>query len=355
MDHEYSLIDRVLHRFALGTNLVPLASFDIETALQKPDNSRINEQHIFVSGLARAGTTVLMRIFHETGRFRSLTYRDMPFILAPGLWGRMSGRFRESGDLKERAHGDSLLVDFDSPEAFDEVFWRVFNGKDYIKKRCLEPHDVDDETLEKFRTYVALILMSSGSEAHHRYLSKNNNNILRIPAIKKAFPNALVIIPFRSPVQHANSLLRQHLRFSDKENQDGFTRDYMTWLGHFEFGPAHRPFVFSPSQLDVLKTHTPDSLDYWLLIWCETYEYLLKNTDGNVVFISYENLCTNPDEVLGSLFTRAGLLEDLDQIETKLSASTSSVSATPDPSILERAQQLNASLESRAQENLQQK
>lgn len=351
MDHEYNLIDRILHRFALGTNLVPLASFDIETALQKPDDSYIDEQHVFISGLARAGTTVLMRIFHETGKFRSLTYRDMPFILAPGLWSKMSGRFREKGDLKERAHGDSLLVDFDSPEAFDEVFWRVFTAKHYIKNQQLVPYDVDDEIIEKFRSYVELIMMSSGNDAHVRYLSKNNNNILRIPAIRKAFPKALIIIPFRSPVQHANSLLRQHLRFSDKDNQDSFTRDYMTWLGHFEFGPAHKPFEFFHSHHDILKTHSPDSLDYWLLIWCETYEYLLQNTGGEVIFLSYEYLCANPDEVLGFLFTRADLLEDIDQIKTTLSASATSVSATPDQSILERAQQLYTSLESRAQAN----
>ena len=94
----------------------------------------------------------------------------MPFILAPGLWDKISGRFRESGELKERAHGDSLLVDFDSPEAFEEVFWRVFTGNRYIKKQRLVPYEVDDETISKFRTYVALILMSSGNETHTRYL-----------------------------------------------------------------------------------------------------------------------------------------------------------------------------------------
>ena len=50
----------------------------------------------------------------------------MPFILAPLLWERVSKGFRKPTGLKERAHGDGLVVGYDSPEAFEEVLWRTY-------------------------------------------------------------------------------------------------------------------------------------------------------------------------------------------------------------------------------------
>jgi len=108
-------------------------SFILDQMLHKSDPERVREQkHIFIAGLARAGTTALMRLFYETGEFCSLTYRDMPFPLAPLLWKKLM-RFsaREQG-LRERPHGDGIFVGFDSPEALEEVFWRVFCGEQYI-------------------------------------------------------------------------------------------------------------------------------------------------------------------------------------------------------------------------------
>ena len=115
---EYGFGARLLHRLALGVRLLTEASFDMEQATQRPDASQVGDaRHVFVAGLARSGTTVLLRLLHASGAFRSLTYRDMPFVLMPGLWSRFSGRRRV--ERRERAHGDGLMVDVDSPEALD--------------------------------------------------------------------------------------------------------------------------------------------------------------------------------------------------------------------------------------------
>ncbi len=101
--------------------------FDIEKAMHGGDcPDATNGQHVFVSGLARSGTTLLMRMLHDTDEFASLTYRDMPLVMAPNLWRRLSGAFQKSMARQERAHGDGLQVDYDSPEALEEVFWRTF-------------------------------------------------------------------------------------------------------------------------------------------------------------------------------------------------------------------------------------
>ena len=73
--------------------------------------------------------------------------------------------------MQERANGDGIKVDYDSPEALEEVFWRVFCGSDYIKPGCLVPMSADSETVEKFRSFIALILKD---QCDKLYLSKNN-------------------------------------------------------------------------------------------------------------------------------------------------------------------------------------
>ena len=107
----------------------------------------------------------------------------------------------------------------------------------------LQPHAPGEELVDKYVRYVNAVL-SAHDPRLDRYLSKNNNNILRLGIIHRAFPNALILIPFRAPLQHAHSLLRQHLRFSELQAKREFVLSYMTWLGHHEFGLDHRPFKF---------------------------------------------------------------------------------------------------------------
>lgn len=284
---------------------MPEMTFDLEQAMSRKACRDVSQgAHVFVAGLARAGTTILMRQFHATGAFRSLTYRDMPFVLAPNLWKRLSGGSRREMVAEERAHGDGVLVDFDSPEALDEVFWRVHAGEAYIRPDRLVPMEVDAETREKFRTYVALILRDHPDQ---RYLSKNNNNILRLGGIAASFPNALIVIPFRDPVAHALSLQRQHRQFIEAQEQDPFTLAYMNWLVHREFGQGHRPFVFGGTGAPLPQGDALGDLSYWLDLWQDTYAHLADAAPAQAVFVAYEQLCTDPAGVMAGLGARAGL------------------------------------------------
>ena len=277
----YGVLEKLLHHLTLGNRLIAEASFDLEQAFYHPPLSEvIDGQHVFIAGLARSGTTMLMRRFYATGTFRSLTYRDMPFVLMPNVWRTMTGFRRRHMEKKERAHGDGIWIDFDSPEALEEVFWRVFAGDSFIKPDCLVPMTVEQETLMKFQRYVAAILAGGNAATQKRYLSKNNNNILRLGSIKKAFPHAFIVIPFRDPLQQANSLMQQHDRFHSMNQADPFIGSYMTWLAHHEFGPDHRPFRFSENPI----SYPPNSLNYWLRIWHDTYDWLLHHAPGRLVF-----------------------------------------------------------------------
>ncbi len=52
---------------------------------------------MYVCGLAGCGTTILLRVLGELGVFRSLTYRHMPFVLAPNTGAAITGSPPASG------------------------------------------------------------------------------------------------------------------------------------------------------------------------------------------------------------------------------------------------------------------
>lgn len=303
-NNDYGFFDRLLHYFALGFAPVQEMSFNIDQMFLKPDPEfATDKKHVFVAGLARAGTTALMRLFYETGQFTSLTYRDMPFPLAPYLWKKMFKFSSKKQVLGERAHGDGMLVGFDSPEALEEVFWRVFCAKQYIKSDRLIPMEADQEVINTFRKYISGLLQTNNT---HKYLSKNNNNILRLKSIQKAFPDSIILIPFRDPLQQSLSLWNQHLKFVEEHRTHKFAKSYMQWLVHHEFGEDHRFFDVDSRQ----SLKTPDNPSYWLDNWINVYKYLLslhRQYKKNIIFVSYEELCDHPNMVWESLSSISGI------------------------------------------------
>jgi len=304
---DYTTLDRLLHHIALGSKAVRAASFDLERGFARIDAERsVKEPHVFVTGLARAGTSLLLRMLYDSGRYATQSYRDMPFPLAPGLWRRLSGRHQRRSLLRERAHSDGVEVGFDSVEAFEEVFWLTFADKDYVRADRLLYHSPGADALTEFRDYVAAVLTAHGAGTRTRYLSKNNNNLLRIQGLRAAFPNCHVIIPFREPLQQALSLLRQHELFCELQARDTFVRSYMGWLGHHEFGLDHKPFAFAETVL-AAGAAPARMLDHWVGNWTRVYANLLENAPETVIFWDYDAFCLAPHDWLNRLAARVDL------------------------------------------------
>jgi len=316
----YMFGDRLLHIIALGVPQIGKIWFEIDQILTQNKDGKQTHPPVFISGLARAGTTILLRTFYETGRFRSLTYRDMPFVLMPGIWKRISRPFHQREAEKERAHGDGIAVNFDSPEAFEEVFWRTFSSDEYLFDDSLTQYSPNEEVIHQFRQFVAQVLSSADQPHQQRYLSKNNNNILRLGSIRRAFPDALIIVPFRDPVQHSISLFLQHKKFCASHEQDPFSRKYMEWLGHHEFGGTHRPFHFGGCYAITVRNHHAGNINYWLSLWINTYRYLLDTAPSDTVFICFEELCRNPKKTIDMLFSKASLSQNDFSIARRIQA-----------------------------------
>lgn len=312
--------DRLLHRFVFGATAAFKGLADIESRLCRRRLAGIEiRQPVFIAGLPRAGTTMLLRAFATIGPFASNTYRDMPFLLTPLLWESLSRRLPRRDAALERAQGDGVVVSRDAPEALEEIVWRAFWPKKYQADRVApwqaDERDARGEFAPFLQAHMAktIALRRGQGLAASRYLSKNNANLGRIGQLLALQPDAVVVVPFREPRRQAVSLLRQHRRFLEIHATDAFARRYMADVGHFEFGANLRPIDFGGWLAAVdAPAAAAQTLDFWLRYWCAAYGHALavageSDAGGNVVFVSYDVVCGRPLETLASLCRQLGV------------------------------------------------
>ena len=264
----YSGIEKLLHDIVLSKKFINRSLLELEKIIYLKDKKIKNQEHVFITGLPRSGTTSLLNFIYSNNDYASLTYKNMPFILSPNL----SKFFNKKEILKkERLHRDGIIFDINTPEALDEIFFD--NNEDFIKK--------------ELSNYLELILASYNKD---KYLSKNNLNYKRIDLITEILPKSKFLIMIRDPLQHSYSLLNQHIHFCKLQKKNNFIRRYMNYLSHNEFGLDHR------SWNNPINFNNFNDLNYWIEQWDLFYQDILNKyfDHENCHFILYEQL-TNFD------------------------------------------------------------
>ncbi|CAG0997751.1 hypothetical protein METP2_03038 [Methanosarcinales archaeon] len=313
----YSALDRFLHRLVLRSRNIQKISLDVQLSTYKGKFLANEEiQPVFVCGLARSGTTTLLRLLYQTGVFNTITYRDMPFVLMPTVWSKISKLFQRKSEPTERAHGDGILVGFDSPESFESVFWDNICNHNHLYGKTVGVHQPSAAEMRLFGQYIqTLNIANEHTDSHRRYLSKNNNNLVRLNALNNSFPKSSVLLMYRNPIQTALSLHRQHIQFCKQQKQDPFVLEYMSLLKHFEFGMDHRPFIFegsvNPTTTNISNLQDAASTPlYWLKYWTHVYQYVIEAlTQGltQVHLVHYEALCRQPESQLARIFDKTSI------------------------------------------------
>lgn len=290
----YSALDRALHNYAFSAPGVQIRMAQIEDRLWRRSLRQVQTgRPVFVTSLPRAGTTVVLELLARQPEFASATYRHMPFTLSPLLWQRIAGVLFKANAKAERAHGDGITVNMDSPEAFEEMMWMAFWPDRYRDGRIglWDSGDRNPEFEDFIDRHMKKIVFSECQAGARRYLSKNNANIARLPLLATAFPEAQIVIPVRDPAAQVASLMHQHARFTDLHARDRFGRQYMEGIGHFEFGAALRPILF-PGGPD--GAEGADGVDYWLRYWIAAYEHVLATAPGGTIFVDHAALSRQP-------------------------------------------------------------
>ena len=101
--HDYDIAERWLHRLVLGSAAIRRLSFELEASTLARTPHLGDDRPVYLCGLARSGTTFLLRLLNKSGEFASLSFRDMPFVMSPNLWAKLSGRWQRRAPAWQRA------------------------------------------------------------------------------------------------------------------------------------------------------------------------------------------------------------------------------------------------------------
>jgi hypothetical protein len=327
---------------------------NLETGLLRDDLEDVSlAKPIYVGGLARSGSTLLLEILNRHPETTTHRYRDFPLLFTPYWWNKfLDSMPQPPEEAKERAHGDRLLVTSESPEAMEEVLWMAFfeGLHDETQKNLLTGADKNESFDAFYAEHIRKLLAVRGGS---RYLSKGNYNSTRIEYLGELFPDSLFVIPVRDPVTHIESLMRQHEKFKQLHAKDHNLALHMQRVGHFEFGAMRRLVNMGDTELINEINQLWDAGQHargWAKYWASIYGYIARtiSTDkleGRCLVIRYEDLCENPSQVIGDMANHCqleGLEQHISDIVSDISLPTyykSSLSSAEVDAIWEEAAQ----------------
>ncbi len=291
---------------------ISLGNFESKVLKEDIDQIKII-QPIYVSGLARSGTTILLEILSHHKGLVSQQYKDFPPVYTPYWWNWLLNRMLVKKVAPvERAHRDGILVTPDSPEAVEETLWMNFFPELHnpIINNILD-QDTENSNFETFyKNHVRkLLLLRKGN----RYLAKGNYNITRLEYILKIFPDAKFVIPIRHPINHLASLLKQHKLFCQGGRENPKALKHLQRIGHFEFGLDVRPINTDGQEIATLGER---DIKAWASYWSRIYGYVKDRLEANPklqaasMVVRFEDLCTDPEAIMQALMNHCNLTEE---------------------------------------------
>ena len=268
--NNYNFLHKMFHSLIVNNFFLLNFSFDLEKFFFNKTNYTKNLKKLFITGYARSGTTILLNNLYNTNKFKSLTYNDLPFVLSPTI-NKFFHIFKSNNKSQERAHQDGIKIDISSPEALEEIFWKNRLKDNYIHKDYLKYNFISEEVISDFDFFLNII-----NYENKIYLSKNNNNILRLNYLTN-LNNSLVLVIFRDPIYHCFSLLKQHQNFCELQKKNKFILNFMNSIGHYEFGLNHKVFFDNHKS----SLYQIDNINYWLYQWIKIYSNILEIKKNN--------------------------------------------------------------------------
>ncbi len=274
------------------------------------------DRPVYVTGLARSGTTLLLEYLSSRPDFAFHRYRDFHGIFVP-YWWRQGCKPCDS-EPQERAHGDRLQVTPDSPEAMEECLWMAFFRQlhDPGRSHVLGANSTNARFERFYRDHIYKLMLAHNRQ---RYLAKNNYNLTRVKYLLKLFPDARFVVAVRHPRSHIASLIKQHRLFCEAESQYPRALAYMRHVGHYEFGldrrPIHTPDVDKIRQVRELW-RAGEEVRGWARYWATLYGWFAaqladdRRLKQSVEIVRYEDLCNAPESTLGRVREQCEIADD---------------------------------------------
>jgi len=298
---------------------------DIETDMLRDRLAAIRiDRPVFIAGVARSGTTLLLNLLSRLPHVATHRYSDFPFLFIPVAWNRLQERMGASGPPIERPHRDRIQITRDSPEAFEEPLWAHFfdaiHDPDALHRLTAEDRHpaFDDFFLEHLRK---VLMLRVGT----RYVSKGNYNITRIEYLADLLPDARFLVPVRHPVSQVESLMRQHRLFSEYTATDPRVPKYLRAAGHFEFGPQRVPVNLDHMNARRIAKSWQAGEDAagYAYLWNSVYAHgcrlkCQRELHTRIEFVRYEDVCGDAPRALRRIATHCELEESADELVANL-------------------------------------
>lgn len=275
------------------------------------------EAPVFVTGLARSGTTMMLTVLSQADGVATHRYRDFPFLFTPLAWNWFQDRMPAApAAAVERPHRDRIRITKESPEAFEEPLWQAFFPWAHDPARC---HVLDAATRDPgfeafFASHLRKILWLRRGR---RYLSKGNYNVARIAYLARLFPDARFVVPVREPLSHVRSLVEQHALFCRYAAADPRVPRYLAAAGHYEFGPQRRPIHLDPARLGEVEEawRAGDDWRGYARQWAQVYGYVERlcadpSLAGRIHVVRYEDACARAEDTVAALLAFTGLSDE---------------------------------------------
>lgn len=310
---------------------------DVETfALGKRLNALSIDRPIFITGLARSGTTMLLTLLSQADQVATHRYQDFPFLSIPVTWNWFQSRLSITATPVERPHGDRIHITKESPEAFEEPLWQVFFPwiHDPTRRHVLDSDAKTEEFATFYCDHIRKLLLVRNAQ---RYVSKGNYNVARITLLARLLPDARFIIPIREPLAQVHSLVKQHQRFNRYSEKDKRIPYYLAAAGHYEFGPQRCPMNLDSERIGWIEQAWNNGEEYrgYARQWAEVYRYVdrLRQADGflaqRILILRYEDLCDFPVEKTQEILAFA----TLDDPQGRVHAIAETLAAPPDETL----------------------
>lgn len=293
---------------------------NLETRMiQEAIADRAVDRPIYIAGLARSGTTILLERLAEHPCVASHRYVDFPLVATPYWWNRWLAMVPQRRDkARQRAHNDGIAVTAQSPEAFEEMLWMTFFPAAHDPKRSsILSRETDNPAFARF--YDEHIRKLLAVRRRQRYVAKGNYNLVRLGYLHALYPTARFVLAIRDPSWHIASLMKQQALFVRGETAYPRALEHMRRVGHFEFGLDRRAIHVGDDDLaariDSLW-RAGEEVAGWAHYWAGLYRHVADTLLADAalgeacLIVRYEALCERPVETLASVYAHCGLETD---------------------------------------------
>lgn len=276
----------------------------------------IIERPIYITGLARAGTTITLEMLSKHPDLSSHRYKHLLMPYLPHWISLLIESLNIYTRPFERIHMDGILITHDSPEAVEEIFWqKFFNNLHNENTSNILDRKTSNPKFETFyKNHIRKILIDQNRP---RYVAKNNYHVSRFDYLLKLFPKVRFLLIVRNPVNQIASLIKQTKLFMKIERKAPLIQDWLRLVGHYEFGYHQICINLDNTELihkiHKLWTNKKTYVKGWAYYWNSIYEYLADNLEANKKFreatlvVNYDELCASPAKIIDKILEHTKL------------------------------------------------